>query len=76
MNKNRPLLSFASIRRGREIKEVPIPLSARRQLVISLDLFVHAVKLERVNESQLSMEKVLYTQFETLLQNKKTLLTK
>ena len=75
LQKNRPLLSFAEIRVGREIKEVPIPLSARRQLVVALDLFVHAAKREFVHEGNLTMEKVLYTHLEAILQNKKTLLT-
>ena len=73
LNKNRPLLSLADMRLGRQIKEIPIPLSARRQLIIALDLFVHAVKREFVNDGNLPMEKIFYTQLETILQNKKTL---
>lgn len=34
--KNRPLLGFSPIRLGREVKKIPVPLSPRRQLVISL----------------------------------------
>ena len=34
--KNRPILGFAPIRISREIKKVPLPLSPRRQLIVSL----------------------------------------
>jgi ribosomal protein S7 len=34
--KTRPLLGFVTIRLSREMKQIPFPLSPRRQLIISL----------------------------------------
>ena len=74
--KNRPLLGFAPIRLGREIKQIPIPLSGKRQLVISLKWFVTAIKLIRYNSGKMSLEEVLYSQLKSLMQKEKTILTK
>lgn len=74
--KNRPLLGFAPIRLGREIKQIPIPLSARRQLVISLKWFTTAMKLVRYDSGKISMEDVLYAQLKAILNKEKTILTR
>ena len=74
--KNRPLLGFAPIRLGREIKQIPIPLSARRQLVISLKWFITAIKLIRYDSKKMSIEDVLYTQLKSFLNKEKTILTR
>ena len=74
--KNRPLLGFAPIRLGREIKQIPIPLSARRQLVISLKWFTTAMKLVRYDTGKISMEDVLYAQLKAFLNKEKTILTR
>ena len=74
--KNRPLLGFAPIRLGREIKQIPIPLSARRQLVISLKWFTTAMKLVRYDSGKISMEDVLYAQLKAFLNKEKTILTR
>ena len=74
--KNRPLLGFAPIRLGREIKQIPIPLSARRQLVISLKWFITAMKLIRYDSGKVSMEEVLYTQLKAFINKEKTILTR
>lgn len=74
--KNRPLLGFAPIRLGREIKQIPIPLSARRQLVISLKWFVTAIKLTRYDSGKISIEEVLYSQLKAFMQKEKTILTR
>lgn len=74
--KNRPLLGFAPIRLGREIKQIPIPLSARRQLVISLKWFITALKLIRYDSGKVSIEDVLYAQLKSFMNKEKTLLTR
>ena len=74
--KNRPLLGFAPIRLGREIKQIPVPLSARRQLVISLKWFVTAIKLLRYSSGKISIEDVLYTQLKAIINKEKTILTR
>ena len=74
--KNRPLLGFAPIRLGREIKKIPIPLSSRRQLVISLKWFITAIKLIRYDSGKISIEDVLYTQLKAFMNNERTLLTR
>lgn len=74
--KNRPILGFAPIRLGREIKQIPIPLSARRQLVISLKWFLTAIKITKYNSAKISMANVLYAQLKAFLQKEKTLLTR
>ena len=74
--KNRPLLGFAPIRLGREIKQIPVPLSARRQLVISLKWFITAIKLVRYESGKISIENVLYNQLKAFMNKEKTILTK
>lgn len=74
--KNRPLLGFAPIRLGREIKQIPIPLSARRQLVISMKWFITAVKLIRYDSGKISIEDVLYAQLKAFMNKERTILTR
>jgi ribosomal protein S7 len=40
----RPLFVLSHVRRGKEVKEVPIPLASRRQLVLVLNWYVIAIK--------------------------------
>jgi ribosomal protein S7 len=74
--KNRPILGFAPIRLGREVKKIPVPLSPRRQLVISLKWFSIAMKLLCYQAKDTSMEKILYTELKRILLKEKSLLTK
>jgi len=74
--KNRPLLGFTPIRLGRQIKQIPVPLSARRQLIISLKWFVTAIKWTRYTSGKIKMEDVLYTQVKAFINKEKTILTK
>lgn len=74
--KNRPLLGFAPIRLGREIKQIPIPLSARRQLVISLKWLITAIKLIRYDSGKISIEDVLYAQLKSFMNKERTILTR
>jgi ribosomal protein S7 len=73
--KNRPLLWFAPIRLGREIKQIPVPISARRQLVISLSWFVIALKLLRAESKIVNLQDVFYNQLKAVLYKEKTILT-
>lgn len=73
--KNRPLLGFVPIRISREVKKIPFPLVPRRQLIISLNWFITALKLIRYRSKNIPVEDVLYTQIKTVLQKDKNLLT-
>ena len=75
LTKNRPILWFAPIRIGRQIKKVPIPLSPRKQLIMSLKWFTHAAKLVRYRAGNISTENVLNKQLEEILKKEKTILT-
>ena len=74
--KNRPLLWFAPVRIGRQIKKVPIPLSPRKQLIMSLHWFAYAVRLIRFQSGNIATEIVLYKQLEDILNKEESLLTK
>ena len=73
--KNRPILGFAPIRISREVKKVPLPLSPRRQLIVSLTWFITALKLTRYRSKNIPIEDVLYMQLKAALYKEKTLLT-
>ena len=70
--KNRPLLGFAPVRIRRETKQVPFPLSPKRQLILSLKWFIHSTKWIRYQGENLSIENVLYTQLKDVVRRKKT----
>ncbi len=74
--KTRPLLGFVTIRLSREMKQIPFPLSPRRQLIISLTWFTLAVKILRYRSKNISIENMLYTQLKAVLHREKTILTK
>lgn len=74
--KNRPILGFVPIRISRETKQIPFPLSPRRQLITSLTWFVIAIRYIRYHSKNVSIETVLYTQFKAVIQKEKTILTR
>jgi ribosomal protein S7 len=75
MIRNRPLLWFAPIRLGREIKQIPVPISSRRQLVISLTWFIISLKLLRAESKIITLQDILYNQLKAVLYKEKTILT-
>jgi len=60
----RPLYGFVKIRKSRQYKQIPMPLSPKRQMIICLTWFVRALRMLK--------EKKLIIQFYEELKNIKT----
>jgi len=66
--KTRPVISFVSKRKGKRFIDIPIPLKAKQQLLISLKWIVLAIK---INQS-ISLKKKITNELLTCVLNKGT----
>lgn len=68
----KPMLGLSKIRIGRQIKQIPIPLSSNRQLIFSLNWFIKALK----TSSHIHLSKKIYRELENIRANTKPILSR
>ena len=57
--KTRPIISFVSKRKGKQVIDIPIPIAAKKQLLISLKWIVLAIKINK----SISLKKKITNEF-------------
>lgn len=66
----RPLLGFSKIRISRQFKQIPVPLSPRRQIIVSFNWFVRALRSLMTGH----LEHRFYQELKNIRNNHKTAL--